>query len=101
MHTIDANSGPRNRNSVPSAYLLEVLGNEVEEMFSSRDHVWRVGSQGSQQTWSCGIILRKTFKNSCQRGANVTLESFVGHRRLQDSAVAGIHVNGGRIAYLE
>ena len=53
--------------------------------------------QGSQQTWSCGIILRKAFKNSRQRGVYVTFESFVDHRRLQDSAVAGIHVNEGRL----
>ena len=69
----------------------------VEELFLSRDHVWRAGSQGSQQTWSCGIILRKAFKNSRQRGVYVTFESFVDHRRLQDSAVAGIHVNEGRL----
>ena len=55
------------------------------------------GPKESQQMWSCGIILRKAFKNSRQRGVYVTLESFVGHRRLQDSAVAGIHVNEGRL----
>ena len=74
--------------------MLEVLGNEVEEMFSSRDHVWRAGSQGKPANVVLGHHIRESFKNIRQRGVNVALESFVSHRRLQDSAVAGIHVNG-------
>ena len=70
-------------------------------MFLSRGHVWITGSQGKPANVVLWHHIKESFKNIRQRGVNVALESFVSHRRLQDSAVAGIHVNEGRIAYLE
>ena len=77
--------------------MLEFLGNKVEEMFLSKGHVWRAGSQGKPANVVLWHLFKKSFKSSRQRGVNLTLESFVIHRRSQDGAVAGIQVNEGRI----
>ena len=79
--------------------MLEFLGNKVEEMFLSKGHVWRAGSQGKPANVVLWHLFKKSFKSSRQRGVNLTLESFVIHRRSQDGAVAGIQVNEGRIVY--
>ena len=60
-------------------------------MFLSRGHVWRAGSQGKPANVVLWHHIKGSFKNIRQRGVNVTLESFVSHRRLQDSAV-GIRI---------
>ena len=59
-------------------------------MFLSKGHVWRAGSQGKPANVVLWHLFKKSFKSSHQRGVNVTLESLVSHRGLQDSAVAGV-----------
>ena len=59
-------------------------------MFLSRGHVWRAEFQGRPANVVLWHLFKKSFKNSHQRGVNVTLESLVSHRGLQDSAVAGV-----------
>ena len=68
-------------------------------MFLSRGHVWRAEFQGRPANVVLWHLFKKSFKSSRQREVNLTLESFVIHRRSQDGAVAGIQVNEGRIVY--
>ena len=81
--------------------MLEFLGNKVEEMFLSKGHVWRAGSQGKPANVVLWYLFKESFRSSRQRGINITRESFASHRRLQDGAVAWIQVKEGRIAYLK